>query len=186
MLIYLAGPLSGVEHLNVAKALEVAVKIIQRGHVPIVPHLSVYTNTVAHAMGVDVPYERWMAMDLQLVRVCDALLFMGPSPGADHELALAEKLGLPVYRSLDEIGTVRVGRPIPDFCQPGHFYETADGRILAFVALVGNGCHVHYLRLRPIADGWHLMSRGEWDRVVVREVRPKWTPVEGGDDNAQG
>ena len=34
---------------------------------------------------------------------CEAILYLGPSKGADIELAEAERLGLKIYRSVSEI-----------------------------------------------------------------------------------
>lgn len=107
MLIFIAGPYtagtSAAEEENVSRALRAATALLSRGHQPFVPHLSRYWHHTALANGRFVPYERWMAYTLAWVARCDALLYLGPSPGADRELALARKLGLPVYTDTDAV-----------------------------------------------------------------------------------
>jgi hypothetical protein len=44
-----------------------------------------------------------MEYTLSLVHCCDALLYLAPSPGADRELELAEKLGKRIYLHLDAV-----------------------------------------------------------------------------------
>jgi hypothetical protein len=47
-----------------------------------------------------------MELDFGWVRRCDAVLRLpGASSGADREVALAERLGLPVFGSVDEVLT---------------------------------------------------------------------------------
>jgi len=48
--------------------------------------------------------EEWLRIDAAFVARCDAVLRLkGISTGADLEVAIAEKLGIPVYHTLDEI-----------------------------------------------------------------------------------
>jgi hypothetical protein len=110
MLIYVAGPFSAKTEDevsdNIGRACAAGKEILDRGHVPFIPHLTV-TYDVWHeeAHGHPGDYEVYIAWDLEILRRCDALLYLASSPGADRELALARELGLPVYLSVDEIPT---------------------------------------------------------------------------------
>ena len=110
MRIFVAGPLTHMDPEkrgdNVEHALDTGHALLLGGHQPFVPHLSQYWDDHLWCGGDNLPYERWMEWTLSWLRVCDALYFIGSSPGADRELALAEELGLPIYRSLDEVPAV--------------------------------------------------------------------------------
>lgn len=45
-------------------------------------------------------------MDDAFLAVCDAFLFLGSSPGADKELALAKKMGLTIYGLIDDVPSI--------------------------------------------------------------------------------
>ena len=47
-----------------------------------------------------------MEWDIEWLVECDALLFLGSSPGADIELKAAQELGLKIYYSTDEVPEV--------------------------------------------------------------------------------
>jgi hypothetical protein len=98
--IYVAGPYTkGDVAVNVRTAVRAGIEIIKAGHAPFVPHL-------CHFMHYLEPhhYEIWMAQDFEWVRACHALLRLpGESSGADREVALAEALGIPVYRDMSEL-----------------------------------------------------------------------------------
>lgn len=69
------------------------------GHCPIVPLLSHYLHIHRRR-----PYEDWIRMDLAIVPRADILLRLpGESKGADGEVALAEKLGVPIAFGWDEL-----------------------------------------------------------------------------------
>jgi hypothetical protein len=97
--VYVAGPYTGDEEGNVARALSAATVLLGAGLYPYVPHLSHYWEA-QHAHH----YEVWMELDFGWVRRCDAVLRLpGDSKGADREVALAERIGLPVFRSTDDV-----------------------------------------------------------------------------------
>src|SRR6185295_18408725 len=83
---------------NVLNACEAAAKFVQAGLCPLVPHLSHYVDLCCTEI---VPYEVWMQQTLAWVEVCDALLYLGQSPGADRELARARELGIPIFSSVE-------------------------------------------------------------------------------------
>ena len=97
--VYVAGPYTGDEEANMARALEAATHLLGAGLYPYVPHLSHYWEA-QHAHH----YEVWMELDFGWVRRCDAVLRLdGASSGADREVALAKRLGLPVFSTPAEV-----------------------------------------------------------------------------------
>lgn len=104
-LIYIAGPYTtGDVNENVRNALIAAEQIVERGHTPVVPHLSHFWHLVfPHE------WEYWMHLDSALLSRCDGVFRLyGDSSGADREVAQAEREGLPVFYSLDEISLASV------------------------------------------------------------------------------
>ena len=97
--IYVAGPLSAPtlsqEEAHVLRAVDVGAELMRLGWAPYVPHLSWYANAVRPQ-----PYENWMDLDFAWIRRCDAVFVIARSRGADREVALAEQLGITIYRSL--------------------------------------------------------------------------------------
>lgn len=100
LMVYVAGPMgTGDLTRNVRAAILAAEEIRRMGHAPYVPHLSVLWDAIA-----PVSYEGWMELDLAWLARCDVLLRLpGASPGADREVAEAERLGIPVVRSVKEL-----------------------------------------------------------------------------------
>lgn len=91
---------------NVDRAIEVGNKLIEKGHFIFIPHLSHYIHT--HYSCIRDYASWWYKEDNTfLEHWATALFFLGPSPGADKELALAKKLGLKIYNSIDEVYEVR-------------------------------------------------------------------------------
>ena len=81
--VYVAGPYTkGDVAVNVREAILAGGRIYDAGMVPFVPHLTHFWHTVAPR-----PYEDWLRLDMEWLRVCDALLRLpGDSSGADKEL----------------------------------------------------------------------------------------------------
>lgn len=103
LLIYVAGPLSAEtaesQLANVERALRAGHRILDRGHYPLIPHLTHFFEAwCQEAIGGTPEYEIYLAWDFVMLRRCDGLLYLASSPGADRELALAESLGMPVWR----------------------------------------------------------------------------------------
>lgn len=104
--IYVAGPLGPFgpgRAANVWTAGQAGLEVIRRGHHPLIPHLTHHLDAQARALGVHVDYERWMDLDFAWLARADALLYLGPSPGADRELAFACERGLLVLTSIDQV-----------------------------------------------------------------------------------
>ncbi len=108
LLIYVAGPYTaasyGGEQANVDRAMDAALALIRKGHVPVVPHLSHYLDhRHAYQTGERLPWETWMALDEALLQKCDAILLLAPSPGALAEWERAQYLGLLRFESVEAI-----------------------------------------------------------------------------------
>ncbi|MEU4014353.1 DUF4406 domain-containing protein [Microbacterium sp. NPDC028030] len=111
LLILIAGPYrSGTDGdpdliaQNLARLEEASGPIFRRGHVPMIGEwvaLPVLRTLDATEDGDgDVMYETAR----RLLQHCDAVLRLpGESSGADKDVEIAQELGLPVYRSLEEI-----------------------------------------------------------------------------------
>lgn len=95
--IYVAAPYThGDVAANVATAMAAAHELLDRGTAPYCPHLTHYLHLARQR-----PYDEWLALDLEWLACCDAVLRLsGHSPGADRECARAAELGIPVYHSL--------------------------------------------------------------------------------------
>jgi len=108
--IYVAGPYSAEteENMlsNVNAAIDVAIMLIQKGHDPIVPHLTHYIDRRAKARGIEIPYAWWLRYDRHLLIHCDALYYIRSSPGADYERGVADALDLPIYTAMEQVPDV--------------------------------------------------------------------------------
>ncbi len=98
--VYIASPYTiGDVALNVKKQMDVANELIIHGFAPFVPLYSHFQH-MAHPR----PYQDWIRLDLEWVKVCDCVLRLeGLSKGADGEVNLAKSLNIPVFYSLDEL-----------------------------------------------------------------------------------
>jgi len=98
--VYVAGPMSaGDKAFNIRNAMKTAAELMEAGYAVYLPHLSHFMQ-----MSFPQPYERWLAMDLEWLKVCDAFIRLpGVSRGADKEEVWAKGLGLPVYRSVADL-----------------------------------------------------------------------------------
>jgi hypothetical protein len=96
--IYLAGPISvGNMADHVRNAIHEADRLMEAGHSPFVPQLSVFWQAMTGQ-----EYERWLTYDHEWIAVCDALIRLpGESKGADREITWARELRVPVFFSVD-------------------------------------------------------------------------------------
>lgn len=94
MKVYIAGPYTkGDVAVNVRNAIEAGVQLIDAGHAPFIPHLSHFIHLQAPR-----PWQTWMAYDCLFLTACDALVRLpGESVGADIEVDVARRQGIPVY-----------------------------------------------------------------------------------------
>ncbi len=81
----------------IAVATRVFLYLINKGCVPICPHLSVFCQFLDANL---VPYEKWLALDKGYIDKCDLVLRLpGPSKGADIECAYAREVGVTVIEA---------------------------------------------------------------------------------------
>ena len=104
-LIYIAGPYRAPtrweEERNVRAAEALGYAVAQIGHFPVIPH----ANTRPYFSDAQ-PGAFWLAGTLELLRRCDAVLLLpgwGESEGARGEKADADRLGLPVFRCVEDL-----------------------------------------------------------------------------------
>ena len=107
MRVYVAGPYSGPTEadrlLNVQRACEVGYELLLRGHNPFIPHLTHFFEEWAAEHRQGLSYEEYMRWDESWLTVCDALYYIGSSPGADIELEVARSYGLLVFESMEDV-----------------------------------------------------------------------------------
>ncbi len=120
MKIYVAGPYSPTKSLdkhegireaaqNTEHAIEAGIAILNKGHIPYIPHLSHFVHT-HHACNHEY---KWYVIDNSFIEDwAEALLYLAPSFGADAELKLAAKLGLKIFYSLNEIPDCKLNKLI--------------------------------------------------------------------------
>ena len=104
-LVYLAGPLSPCEKFtiedNVNAALETFLRLTRAGVHAFCPHICALVPGA-----FDIPYERWLAMDLALLERCETVLMLPrweTSPGARREHELATLMGKRVVYDCQEL-----------------------------------------------------------------------------------
>ncbi len=98
--IYVAGPYTkGDVAMNVHNAFRAANELADLGFAPFVPHFTHFWHLLFPR-----PYEFWLELDNQFLPHCDAVLRIpGESSGADKEVTLAEKLGIPIFHSIETL-----------------------------------------------------------------------------------
>ena len=105
--IYVAGPYSASTReeieKNVNRAIDVGIEIFKKGHFPYVPHLTDLVDKRAKETGTDLSWHDFILWDSPWLQVCDALLYLGESKGANLELEEAKQLGKDIFYSCNEI-----------------------------------------------------------------------------------
>lgn len=98
--VYISSPYTlGDKEENVKVQLQCGLELLDSGFTPYIP-------LVAHYMDLVSPrdYDTWLAYCFEWVGVCDILLRLpGVSSGADAEVDFAEKHGIPVVYSIEEL-----------------------------------------------------------------------------------
>jgi len=98
--VYIAGPYTlGDVGENVRAAMEAAHAVMDLGCAPIVPHLSHFLHLHRPR-----PYEDWTRADVAILALCDVVVRLpGPSAGADAEVRVAARRGIPVCDGLPQL-----------------------------------------------------------------------------------
>jgi glutamate 5-kinase len=105
MIIGVAGPYSAhtpeQRQLNLDAMNTAAAQLLELGHIPIIG-MNAALPVVEIAQGVD-KYKSAMDISMAVIAVCDGLLLLAESPGANKERDLILSKGKPVFRTIDEI-----------------------------------------------------------------------------------
>lgn len=104
--VYIAGPYTNPDPVeNMHRAVKIADSLLDVC-VPLVPHLTGTWHMISPK-----PYEVWLELDIAHMERCDAVYrYPGASSGADGEVAHAEKIGMPVFFSEDDLRAWVAGR----------------------------------------------------------------------------
>lgn len=99
MKVYIAGPIRiGDRTANIDAALLAGQTIWEAGHVPFIPHLTLFWEDQFPRDPVEC-----LRYDIHWLAECDALVRLpGPSAGSELEIAVANVLGIPVFYSVKE------------------------------------------------------------------------------------
>lgn len=110
MKVYIAGPYSARTKKQVQENVEAAMtagaELLRMGHTPFIPHLTHYFHLFTTAQGQPFTYEDYMEWDDVWLRLCDALLYLVPSPGADKERQTAMVLGKLIFSDIHDVPPV--------------------------------------------------------------------------------
>jgi hypothetical protein len=103
--VYIASPYTlGDVAVNVRESLLAADKLVELGYAPYPPLYSHFWHFLSPK-----PYKTWLELDNEWVLRCDALLRLpGESQGADAEVELAKKHGIPVFYSIEELAAAEI------------------------------------------------------------------------------
>ena len=112
--IYIAGPYTPnnasphdyarIAHENTVNAIDYGIDVVDKGHLPYIPHLSHFMHMYGKKT---LSYEYYTKADIEWLKDCDAILYyhhrIGDSKGADNELKIAIDSGKTVFFSPSEI-----------------------------------------------------------------------------------
>lgn len=98
--VFISSPYTlGDVAVNVKTQLDTADELMNHGFIPFVPLYSHFQHMI-HPR----PYQDWLQLDLEWLSVCDCLLRLpGESSGADKEVKEANRLGIAVFHSINEL-----------------------------------------------------------------------------------
>ena len=105
--IFVAGPYGDRESndvidKNVEEAKRIGKEIALKGHYPFIPHTMLYRWEEDKRFKL----QQFKDIDFQWLEYCDALFFIGESPGANVEREIAQKKGLHIYESIEEVPSI--------------------------------------------------------------------------------
>ena len=104
MKFFISGPYSSSHPRkvlkNVNQAIDIGIELMKLGHAVFIPHLSHYIDLRPHC---PFEYKEYLDNDIEFLKVCDAIFFIGHSTGADKELKLAKQMNKKIYYHLEEI-----------------------------------------------------------------------------------
>lgn len=105
--IYIASPYSAEteeqRELNTMRAIDAGIQLYLQGYFPYIPHLTHWIDKRALETGVNLQWQDYINWDLCWLKECDALLYLGKSKGTDIELEEAQKTGIEVFFSIEDL-----------------------------------------------------------------------------------
>jgi hypothetical protein len=109
--VYVAGPYTAADEngheRNAVRAIDAGIAIFKKGHFPYVPHLTHYVDLRAKQTGISLEWSDYIEWDMPWLELCDALLYLGKSKGADLELRRARRLKKKIFYSVEEIPEIK-------------------------------------------------------------------------------
>ncbi len=98
--VYIASPYTkGDTAVNVKTQMDFASLLMLHNFAPFWPLHSHFLHMM-HPQ----PYEKWLEWDFEWVLACDALVRLpGESPGADEEVKVAKRAGIPVFEGMYDL-----------------------------------------------------------------------------------
>ena len=98
--VYISGPITkGNREDNYDQADEMNRQLIEAGFAPLNPMFSMFSR-----YAFEIKHSDWMEVDLSWIECADAVIRLpGESVGADMETSHADKLGIPVFKSLEDL-----------------------------------------------------------------------------------
>jgi hypothetical protein len=97
--VYIGGPMtsSGSFTGNVRDGIDAANQVLNAGHIPFLPHMTMVWELVYRRA-----YSDWMAWDLAWLAQCEAMIRLpGESAGAEIEVTFCHQHGIPVFYSVE-------------------------------------------------------------------------------------
>ena len=102
------------------RVIDIAVRLHQKGHYPFIPHLFHFVHLRTRHLGFEIDYEDYMLWHDAYLHICEAILWLDSSPGAERELNRACDLRKTIFFSEDDI------RPVHD---TEKFYPVSQERL---------------------------------------------------------
>lgn len=98
--VYISGPITkGSREDNYDQADEMNRHLIEAGFAPLNPMFSMFSR-----YAFEIKHSDWMEVDLAWIECADAVIRLpGESVGADMETSHAEKLGIPVFKNVEDL-----------------------------------------------------------------------------------
>lgn len=98
--VYIASPYTiGDIAMNVKLQIDTVDILMNKNFVPFAPLYSHFQHMI-HPR----PYQDWIKVDLEWIKVCDCLLRLdGESKGADLEVEFAQSIGIPIFYTVDNL-----------------------------------------------------------------------------------
>jgi len=104
MKIFVSGPYSAFHPRevlkNVNRAIDIGIELMRKGHAVFIPHFSHFMHLRPQCT---FQYEEYLYNDIEFLKVCDALYFIGHSKGANKELLIARNMNKKIYYNLEEV-----------------------------------------------------------------------------------